>query len=124
MKIAHESLLRLQEQIRIKDRAAFALGVAMVEYELEKLRLGKLPAGMSNDERLERLGAVQSEFDGYRDLHMVVVARANAAQAEIGKACLIALGLPEQGRTFTIDPLTGEVLELLAGSYRPVQEAA
>ncbi len=124
MKINAENLLRLQEQIKIKDHAAFALGVALVEYEIEKLRLGELPAGMSHDERLTRLGAVLSEFDGCRNLHMKVVMRANAAQAAIGEAALAVLGLPEAGRNFIIDPITGEVLELVAGAYVPVQEAA
>ena len=124
MKIDAESLLRLQEQIKLKDHAAFALGVALVEYEIEKLRLGELPAGMPHEERMTRLGAVQNEFDGYRNLHMKVVVRANAPQAAVGEAALAALGLPSEGGTFIIDPVTGEVLELVAGAYVPVQEAA
>ena len=55
--------------------------------------------------------------------HMGVVVRANAAQKAIGEAALSALGLPES-RAFTIDDRTGEVLELVAGSYVPVKEVA
>ena len=124
MKISKERLEKIQEQVALKDRAAFALGVAMVEYELEKLRLTNREVEMTQRERLERLGAVQSEFDGYRDAHMKVVVKASAAQKALGEAALAELGLASKTRVFTIDQSNGEVMELVAGAYVPVEEAA
>ena len=123
MKVNQKTLDQIKEQVNIKDRAAFALGVAVSEYELAKAGLALLADTVPRDERLLRLGALQSEFDGYRDTHMGVVVRANAAQKAIGEEALSALGLPES-RAFTIDDRTGEVLELVAGSYVPVKEVA
>ena len=120
MKISAERLAVLQEQVRLKDQAAFALGVAVAELELEKARVrGSLE--MSDHEKLYRIGAAHSEFDKYVGTHMRTVAGANSKQAEVGEAALRELGLPHE-RTFTIDPKSGEVLELLNGAYVPVEE--
>ena len=124
MRVSNDVLAALQAEIRTKDQAAFALGVAVAEYELAKAGLALLAETVTRDGRLLRLGALQDEFDGYRDTHMKIIVRATAAQAALGEAALAALGLPAQGRNFTIDPVTGEVLELVAGAYVPVQEAA
>lgn len=124
MKIAPEELSKLKEQIALKNSSAAALGVAMVEYELEKYRITNKETELSPQERYQRLGAVQTEFDGYRNTHMRVVVRANARQKEIGEMALAALGLASKTRTFTIDENNGDVLELIAGIYSPVKEAA
>lgn len=119
MKVSAEALSAIREQVERKDKAALALGVALAEYEIEKLRLRT--ATMTKDEKFLRLGAVQSEFDGYRDTHMRIVIGANAAQKAIGEAALAALGLHEIGRDFTIDTKTGDVLELKDGAYVQVE---
>lgn len=124
MRISDESLKQIQEQVALKNSSAAALGVAMVEYELEKLRLTDRETDLTVRERYERMGAVQTEFDGYRSTHMRVVVRANARQKEVGEAALAALGLASKTRVFTIEEKTGEVLELVAGAYVPVKEAA
>ena len=124
MRVSNDVLAALQAEIRTKDQAAFALGVAVAEYELAKASLALLAETVTRDGRLLRLGALQHEFDGYRATHMKIIVRATAAQAALGEAALAALGLPARGRNFTIDPVTGEVLELVAGAYVPVQEAA
>lgn len=124
MKISAECLTQIQEQVALKNSSAVALGVAMVEYELEKLRITNRETQMPLRERYERLGAVQTEFDGYRSTHMRVVIKANVRQKEIGEAALARLGLESKTRVFTIDEKNGDVLELVAGVYVPVKEAA
>lgn len=122
MKIDSQILEQIQAQVKRKDQAAFALGVAVSEYELAKAGLSLLAETVTRDGRLLRLGALQHEFDGYRDLHMKVVVQANVAQASLGEAALVMLGLPKEGHTFTIDEKTGDVLELISGAYVPVLE--
>lgn len=124
MKIDAAKLKLLQEQVRMRNQAAGALGVALAEYEMEKMRLDFDRQKMTPDERHLRLGALQSEFDGYRDTHMKIVVRTSAVQAAIGESALADLGLASKERTFTIDTANGDVLELLNGSYVPVKEAA
>ena len=124
MRISDKALAQIKEQIRFKDLAAHALGVAMVSMELEKLRLTDPASEMSRSERYMRLGAVQSEFDGYRATHMGVVLKANARQREIGEAALEELGLASESRVFTIDERNGDVLELINDTYVAVLEAA
>ncbi len=124
MKISEECLSRIQEQIDLKNKAAGALGVASVEMELEKLRISDPQTDMTRGERFFRLGAVQSEFDGYRATHMGVVLKANARQREIGEEALAQIGLTSPTRIFTIDERNGEVFELVNGAYVPVKEAA
>lgn len=120
MKVAPERLRELQEQIGRKDQAAFALGVAVAELELEKARVrGSL--SMSAHEKLYRIGAATSEFDKYKDTHMHVVAEANARQQEVGDAALRELGLAPE-RTFIIEPKSGDVLELVNGAYVEAQK--
>ena len=124
MKISPHFLAQLQEQIRLKDQAAHALGVACAEFELGKARLLLAADEMSAPERHVRRGALEFEMDKYRSTHMGSVVKASARQKEIGETALAAVGLASQRRVFTIDPKTGEVLELVAGAYVPVQEAA
>ena len=124
MKISAQFLNQIQDQVVLKNHAAHALGVASVEMELEKLRLSDPKTEMESQERIFRIGAVQSEFDGYRSTHMGVVLKANARQREIGEAALAELGLASTKRVFTIDERNGEVLELINGTYVPVLEAA
>ncbi len=124
MKIPEEFLVRIQEQINLKNLAAHALGVASVELELEKLRLTDPKTELTKSERYLRMGAVQIEFDGYRSTHMGTVLRANVRQKEIGEAAIDALGLASTKRVFTIDERNGDVLELINGFYVPVREAA
>ena len=124
MKIDPLVLGQIQAQVKRKDQAAFALGVVVAEYELAKAGLALLAETVTRDGRLLRLGALQHEFDGYRDLHMKMMVQANAVQASLGEAALAALGLPKEGRTFTIDEKTGDVLELIGGAYVPVLAAA
>lgn len=106
-----------------RDAAAHALGVALAEYELAKNDLRKVDESMTLDERYLRLGAVQHEFEGYKDSGMKVIARSLAMEKRIADGALAAFGLPQEGRTFTIDQKTGDVLELVAGAYVPVEDA-
>jgi len=123
MKIPDNVLASICHQVKLKDQAAYALGVALVEYELEKIRLEKPDEVGSTTERLLRLGALQSEFDKHRDMHMKIVVKATAHQAALGEKVLKDLGLPKD-RVFIIDQRNGEVLELKAGQYVPVVEGA
>lgn len=121
MKIDDKSLEGIKEQAGIRDAAAFALGVALAEYEIEKVKISENKE-FSNEQSLLRLGAVQSEFDGHRDLHMKIVMRSRARQKALGDAALAAVGLQTgNGREFTIDLSSGDVLELLAGAWIPVE---
>lgn len=124
MKINPAALDQLREQTKRRDQAAFALGVALAEYELAKAAIYMTVDTVARDERLLRLGAVQDEFDGYRDTHMKIIVQSRTAQKSIGDAALRQLGLDSVTQTFTIDERTGEVLELIAGNYVPVMGAA
>lgn len=118
MRVTNEKLEELQACVFLKDRAAYALGVAWAEFELEKMRLME-DKGVLPQEQMFKLGALVHEIDGYRATHMRVVVQANHRQLVLGETALKECGLPQE-RNFTIDTKTGEVFELLHGEYIPV----
>ena len=120
MRVQDSDLRSLRAELQRRDAYAHALGQAVIEHELARARILSAPGR----DLLLRIGAAAHEFDGVKDRHMAAVARSMAAQRAMGEAALRRLGLDPGRRELTIDLSTGDVLELLAGAWAPVAEAA
>lgn len=120
VKVTPIALEAIRSQSAARDRAAFMLGVALAEYEISKRELAG--ASRQDADRLLRLGALQHEFDKVKETFLGSIDRALAERKKIAEAALNGVGLGMKERSFTIDEKTGDVLELIAGAYVPVEK--
>ena len=120
MKIQDSDLRTLRAEAARRDAYAALIGQALIEHEVERAKA----VALTGDQMLLRLGALTHEFDASRARTMEAVARSMAAQRAMGEAALRRLGLDPSRREFTVDLATGDVLELVAGAWAPVAEAA
>jgi len=119
IRIRPDALKAIQGEVAARDRAAFMLGVALAEYEINKTELGQ--SARPEGQKLLRLGALQHEFDTVKATFMGSIHKHLDGRREIAERSLAELGLDIPSRTFTIDETTGDVLELLNGNYVPME---